>query len=916
MELGRNKRIIEKLHKTDLHQYRNLSMLFDMVLAVKNDDLELAKSECRHVKNLAAMGARKDLRFQELYWRAVLFLAQNRDLDSYLLYLERYRDPEDRFYLPRRNQLRKLGLIQAMQNLIDDKMDILTISCPPGVGKAQPLYSKVLTPNGFKRMGDVSIGTKVISGTGKLSTVTGIFPQGKKPVYELTFDDGSKCRCSDEHLWKVQTRDDRRTGKYRVVTLRDMMKNLYVENGKRANYSIDYVEKIDFPERNLPLHPYVMGALLGDGGFTSGNVRFSNPDEQIVKKVMSLLPESDCMVNAGASEIDYRIRRMKRSNKSSDTYSILDRYGLIGCHSRDKFIPPIYLLGSYEQRKELLAGLLDTDGCVCSSVVEYDTTSMQMASNVVDLVHSLGGYASIRFCKAYYSKSGTCIQCNDSYRILIQFDSAHCDCFSLDRKKERYKPKRTIMKRFLKSIEYIGEEECQCIMIDDESHLYITDNCIITHNTTLAEMFLSGWIGWDPDACNLFSSHSGHVTRMVYDVVCNIIGADLKQGQISEYAWKEIFPDVNIESVNAKEETINLGKFKAFKSITFRALGASQTGVTRAEGLLYCDDLCSGIEEALSNIRLDKLWTKYSTDLKTRKKAGRKGKKCKELHIATRWSVWDVIGRLIKLYTGNKRCKFISLPDIDPETGKSNWDYQYGVGFDEEYFEDIQQSLDEITYKCLFKNDPIEREGLLFAPDTLRRFKKLPPDKEPDAIWGFLDPKGTGTDYNCLGIFYQYGQDYYLSDVVFQNIDPYVLDGVNARSLVRNNVQICQVESNKEGVRTGDAIQEEIDALGGRCVIEKKLSSANKETRIIVNSPWVIKHVLFLEPKTPDYPDGYLPNSEYGNFMSHLTSYSQLSKNPTDDAPDMVTMLAIHEGGFDGTVTETMTRQERAALGI
>lgn len=567
--LEKNRRIIEKLHKVDLHQYKNCSALMDMVLAVKEDDLELAKSECQHVKNLAAIGTRKDSRFTDLYWKAVLFLARNKDLDSYLLYLERYRDPEDRFYLPRRNQLRKLGLIQALQELIDDKIDILSISCPPGVGK-----------------------------------------------------------------------------------------------------------------------------------------------------------------------------------------------------------------------------------------------------------------------------------------------------------------------------------------------------------TTLAEMFLSGWIGWDPDACNLFSSHSGHVTRMVYDVICNIIGVDLKQGQVSEYAWREIFPDVKIESVNAKEETINLGKFKSFKSITFRALGASQTGVTRAEGLLYCDDLCSGIEEALSKIRLDKLWTKYSTDLKTRKKAGRKGKKCKELHIATRWSVWDVIGRLIKLYTGNKRCKFISLPDIDPETGKSNWNYQYGVGFDEEYFEDIQQSLDEITYKCLYKNDAIEREGLLFAPDTLRRFKKLPPDKEPDAIWGFLDPKGTGTDYNCLGVFYQYGQDYYLADVVFQNIDPYVLDGVNARCLVRNNVQICQVESNKEGVRTGDAIQEEIDALGGRCVIEKKLSSANKETRIIVNSPWVIKHVLFREPKTPDYSEGYLPNSEYGKFMSHLTSYSQLSKNPTDDAPDMVTMLAIHEGGFDGTVTETMTRQERAALGI
>ena len=205
--------------------------------------------------------------------------------------------------------------------------------------------------------------------------------------------------------------------------------------------------------------------------------------------------------------------------------------------------------------------------------------------------------------------------------------------------------------------------------------------------------------------------------------------------------------------------------------------------------------------------------------------------------------------------------------------------------------------LDDITYKCLYKNQPIEREGLLFEPDLLRRFRELPPGKTPDAIWGFLDPKGTGTDYNTLGVFYQYGTDYYLADVVFRNIDPYMLDRLNANMLIEHDVQICQIESNKEGVRTGDEIQRLVKEAGGRCSIEKRYSTANKETRIIVNSPWVIQHVLFLEGKSPDNPDGYAPNSEYGQFMAALTSYSQLAKNPHDDAPDMVTMLAIHEGG-------------------
>lgn len=559
------KKIIKALHKTDLSDIKNLSYLFDMCLAIKEFDIELAKEECQHVKNRAAVLSRKNQKAVDLYWKAILFLAQNRDLDSYLLYLEKNRDPEDRFYLPRRKQLRKLGLIQALQDLIDDKIEILSISCPPGVGK-----------------------------------------------------------------------------------------------------------------------------------------------------------------------------------------------------------------------------------------------------------------------------------------------------------------------------------------------------------TTLAEMFLSGWIGWDPDACNLFSSHSGHVTRMVYDVLCNIIGVDLKQGQIPEYTWREIFPNVQIEGVNAKEETINLGKFKSFKTITFRALGASQTGVTRAEGLLYCDDLCSGIEEALSKIRLDKLWTKYSADLKTRKKKGRKGRVCKELHIATRWSVWDVIGRLQRLYEGKKKkCKFIAIPDLDPETGLSNWDYQYGVGFDEEYFQDIAETLDDVTYRCLYKNAPVEREGLLYDPDKLRRYNGiLPPGKEPDQILAILDPKGTGTDYNCMGVFYQYGEDYYLHDVVFKNIDPYLLDDYNADCLVRNNVQICQIESNKEGVRSGDEIQKKVDDQGGRCCIEKKYTTTNKETRIIVNSPWVIKHVIFKDP------DCYTPKSDYGEFMSWLCAFSQLGKNPHDDAPDMVAMLAVRESGTNGVQTEVYGMDQRSLLGL
>ena len=227
-----------------------------------------------------------------------------------------------------------------------------------------------------------------------------------------------------------------------------------------------------------------------------------------------------------------------------------------------------------------------------------------------------------------------------------------------------YEPRR---KQFLK----MGFTQALQDLIDDEIDILSISTVPGSGKTTLGEMFMSGFMGWFPYLCNLFSSHSGHVTRMVYQVVCNIIGIGLKPGQIPEYTWREIFPDVEVESNNANEQEINLGKFKPFKTLTCRALGASQTGVTRCEGILYCDDLCSGIEMALSKIRLDKLWTMYSTDLKTRKKKGKRGRTCKELHIATRWSVWDVIGRIKTIYQNNKRCRFISVPDIDRKPGKA-----------------------------------------------------------------------------------------------------------------------------------------------------------------------------------------------------------------------------------------------------
>ena len=814
-----------------------------------------------------------------LYYDILLVEARNHVLDSYFIYLEKKRVPKEMFYLPKRRHFIKLGIIQGLQDMLDDKLDILTISMPPSTQKCQPLYSKVLTPNGFVQMGDIHVGSKVVSASGKVATVLSQSEVKKRPIYELTFDDGSKCRASDNHLWRVQTRDDRRRGnKYRIVETKDMLKNLYVENGKRSNYSVDYVGKIDIGKsKDFVIHPYILGVILGDGGLSDGQTNISTVDDQILGNVNLLLPKGYDLCHKDRCTYFVRGHEGNNAKCGSLVTKELKRLGLYKSRSEDKFIPTEYLNTSYDQRLELLQGLLDTDGSASKTYCSYSTVSEQLAKDVVWLVHSLGGYASSNIRHAGYRKNGEYIQCKDYYEILIQFTAESDKLFKLDRKNEKYHPRRKTIKRFIRSIEYVGEEDCKCILISDPSHLYITDDFIVTHNTTCEKFFASGIMGWFPEEFSLFFSHSADITRMFYDGVLDIIS------NTDEYAWAEIFPDAKITSTNAKTESITINKYKPFANLQNTSRGSSNAGKVRVSGggFLYVDDLISKIEEALNKDYLDKLWGVYSVDARQRKMDG-----AKEIHIATRWSVHDVIGRLQRLYEGNDRCRFIAVPDIDPVTGKSNFDYEFN-GFTENFFHDQELAMDEISYKCLYKNDPIEREGLLYHDDELRRFVDLP-TREPDAILAVCDTKSKGSDFLVMPIMYQYDNDYYMVDCICSDDSNYgVQYGRMANMLLSHGVQQCEFESNAGGDRVAYEVEQLVKDNGGRCNITTKPTETNKETRIIVNADWVKKNCLF------KIKDDISPRTDYHTFMSWLLSYSVVGKNTHDDVPDCMANFAL-----------------------
>jgi hypothetical protein len=440
--------------------------------------------------------------------------------------------------------------------------------------------------------------------------------------------------------------------------------------------------------------------------------------------------------------------------------------------------------------------------------------------------------------------------------------------------KERfYMPRR---KQFLK----IGLTQALQGMIDDRYDILCVSLVPGAGKTTVEKMFHALVAGWFPRDFSLFYSHSGDITRMYYDGVYDIVT------NTEEYTWNEIFPDLSVTSTNAKMEQFNVGKYKSFPSVQCTSVGSKNAGKVRASKFLLVDDMIGGIEEAMNPIILDKLWDKYAVDARQRKIQDTDGKNCKEIHIATRWSVHDVIGRIQNMYEGNPRVKVIAVPDVDPVTGESNFDYEFS-GFTKEFFEDQQLLMDDISYRCLYKQEPIEREGLLFPEDKIRRYLNLP-HGEPEIVTGQCDTKGKGTDYFVLPVLQKYGEDYYCVDCVCDNTADYEMQYENAANVLTNNkVQECEFERNAGGDRVAMEVNKRVEKKGWICNITDTPTETNKEARIFQCSNWILQHVIFKDQSL------YKQNEPYGVMMSLLKRYSVSGKKQLDDVPDVFSNFAL-----------------------
>lgn len=358
-----------------------------------------------------------------------------------------------------------------------------------GIGKQLRHDAPVLTPKGWRPISSLSVGDEVTGSDGKATVVVGVFPQGKKALFRVAFTDGSSVDAGAEHQWAVRTRSQEYKGKpYRVMTTQQITDD-GLRSGDGWKWRIPLVKPVEFDGVDcLPVDPYTLGALLGDGCFTRRTVTLAGDDLVMADRIAPSLPAS-VTLRRGAADRDWRFsgRHGQPNEFVASLESLGYQVGIGGTGTFQKFVPESYMMASPAARLELLRGLMDTDGCVMGdNGTVFSNSNLHLCEQIVALVRSLGGTASM----TNFDRRGT-----TEYQVHVNLGDV-CP-FWLPRKVERWKP-RTNRKptRAIKSIEYIDDDEAYCISVDAPDHLYVTKDFIVTHNTTIASIVLPYLVHW------------------------------------------------------------------------------------------------------------------------------------------------------------------------------------------------------------------------------------------------------------------------------------------------------------------------------------------------------------------------------------------------------------------------------------
>ena len=391
---------------------------------------------------------------------------------------------------PRKEQL---DMLKFTADSINNEKKFVLLNAPTGIGKAQPLTSKILTPSGWKTIGDINEGDEIVTPSGKISKIIKLHEINNLSTYKITFCDGRTAECTENHLWKAFNNDwTDRDGRWRIVDT----KYLKEKHEKTKQVQIPLIsQNINQKDIELPINPYLLGCLLGDGCLRQ-TVTFTSGDDFMINKLNSILDCIDMKMSKQKNKFQYGVISKSKKFKFNKLKIKLQNLNIHGLKSEDKFIPDIYLNSSFNQKVQLIHGLMDTDGYITpTGSASFSSSSIKLIQGLQEIIWSIGGIAEIKEKKSNYKYLYE-KNIKKHYQLNIRISTPEI-LFSLPRKLERV-PKDyqySDLKLRIDNIEEINKiVPTRCITIDDPEQLYITDNYVVTHNSYFVVMFINYYI--------------------------------------------------------------------------------------------------------------------------------------------------------------------------------------------------------------------------------------------------------------------------------------------------------------------------------------------------------------------------------------------------------------------------------------
>ena len=401
-----------------------------------------------------------------------------------------------------------------------------------------------------------------------------------------------------------------------------------------------------------------------------------------------------------------------------------------------------------------------------------------------------------------------------------------------------------------------------------------------TGKTTLM-MFFCIWVMLrNSERSNLYCSYTDSVVKVLYNGILEVLN------DTTTYLWKDVFPECNVASTDAKDLLINIDRRKRYASFTGRSLYGTLNGACDCNGYAIGDDLISGIEEAMNKDRLNNAWSKVDNNFLPRAKQN-----AKLLWIGTRWSLTDPIARRLDVLQNdpkfkNRRYRVVNIPALD-ENDESNFNYACGVGFDTEFYQQRRASFernnDTASWLAQYMGEPIERDGAVFSPDELRYFNGELPEGDADCVFMAIDPSWGGGDFVASPIIYQYGDDLFVKDVIYTDLEKNYSQSEVVSKAIKHKVTRIYCEGNKMTGSYGQDIINLLKEKDYRCNVQistKHFTGTGKEQRIFDKAPDIRANMVFLNKR----------DKEYELFMQNVFSFSIMGKNKHDDAPDSLAM--------------------------